>query len=323
MDPTDTFFVVFAFIAGLASFFSPCVFSLVPAYIGYLGGRSAASTRGGKTDTWHTFTHGVMFVLGFSLVFMSLGFTATVLGSFLYDARQWLAKIGGIVVIIFGLHMTGLLRLKFLEYDLRPQSIPDRKRGYVASLLMGVFFSAGWAPCTGPILGSIMNVAIVGGSIGLGIFLLAAYSLGLAIPFLIASVQISLVTTALRRYGKMMHYVEIVMGGLLVIVGVLLLTGRFERLASMGTFFGAYDERVLGQALLFGILTLAFLGLLPAWLAYRKGRSFWTWWLFGATLLPVALPAALLLKEQTPETVDSDGGLTVTTADQADGKSQI
>ena len=204
--------VSLAFFAGLASFLSPCVFSLVPAYIGYMGGRSAASTQAGRVDPKIALSHGVFFVLGFSTVFISLGAATSALGGLLYDARDWLAKIGGVVVILFGLHMTGLLRIHFLEYDLRPQSAPDRKRGYLASYLMGVFFSAGWSPCVGPILGAILTLALSGGSISHGVILLTAYSAGLAIPFLIASVQIGLVTNALRRYGKLMHYVEVGMG---------------------------------------------------------------------------------------------------------------
>src|SRR5512139_1516035 len=113
-----------AFLAGLASFLSPCVFALVPAYVGYLGGRSVASARGGKTDHWVALSHGVAFVLGFSVVFISLGIATSALGGLMRDARDWLSRLGGLVVILFGLHMTGLLRIRFLEYDLRPQSMP-------------------------------------------------------------------------------------------------------------------------------------------------------------------------------------------------------
>jgi len=225
-----------AFLAGLASFLSPCVFSLVPAYIGYLGGRSAATAQSGEENRWLTFTHGLAFVLGFSVVFILLGIATSALGGLLYDVRIWLAKIGGVVVVIFGLHMTHIIRIPFLDYDLRPQSQPDRQRGYISSALMGVFFSAGWSPCVGPVLGAILTLSLSGGSATQGAGLLTAYSAGLAIPFLIAALGVGWVTTILRRYGKLMHYVEIVMGILLIIVGVMLFLGTFERLARFGFF---------------------------------------------------------------------------------------
>ncbi len=225
-----------AFIAGLASFLSPCVFSLVPAYIGYLGGRSAAQAQGDETSKWTTFSHGVAFVLGFSVVFVLLGVAASALGGLLYDIRVWLARIGGIVVIIFGVHMTGLYRIPFLEYDLRPQSTPDKRLGYLSSALMGVFFSAGWSPCVGPVLGAILTLSLAGGSIGQGALLLTVYSAGLAIPFLIAALGIDWVVTILRKYGKVMRYTEIAMGVLLIIVGVMLLFGLFSYFARFGFF---------------------------------------------------------------------------------------
>src|SRR5512147_404495 len=206
-----------AFLAGLASFLSPCVFSLVPAYVGYLGGRAA----GGETtegNRFITFTHGLAFVLGFSFVFITLGVATSTLGHFLFDLRFWLAKIGGVIVIIFGLHMTGIFRIPFLEYDTRVQQAPDRKLGYLSSALMGVFFSAGWAPCVGPVLGAILTLSLNGGSISQGVSLLSAYSAGLAIPFLFAALGIGWVSATLRKYGKITHYVEIGMGVILLIV---------------------------------------------------------------------------------------------------------
>ena len=225
-----------AFLAGLASFLSPCVFSLIPAYIGYLGGRAV----GGETterNRFITFTHGLAFVLGFSLVFVTLGVATSAFGRLLYDLRFLLSKIGGIVVIIFGLHMIGVFRIPFLEYDTRVQQMPDRRWGYLSSALMGVFFSAGWAPCVGPVLGSILTLALNGGSISTGVSLLSAYSAGLAIPFLLAALGVGWVSLALRKYGRMMHYIEIVMGVVLVIVGVMLFAGIFERIAQAGQFF--------------------------------------------------------------------------------------
>jgi cytochrome c-type biogenesis protein len=291
-----------AFIAGLASFLSPCVFSLVPAYIGYLGGRSVAMGGTEQENRWMTLLHGLAFVLGFSTIFISLGLAASALGGLLYSSRDWLEKIGGVVVIIFGLHMVGILRIKFLEYDLRPQTLPDRRRGFLASYLMGIFFSAGWSPCVGPILGAILTLSLNGGSMLQGVLLLSAYSLGLAIPFLVAAVEISLVTSLLRRHRKTMFYAEKAMGVILIVVGILLFMGRFQTLAQYGTFLGTFDELALGRTILLILGTLAVLGLIPAYIASRKGRQFFEWWLFGAALFPVALPVAWFLKPKQPET---------------------
>jgi len=224
-----------AFLAGLASFLSPCVFSLVPAYVGYLGGR-AAGGEATSSNRLVTVAHGLAFVLGFSVVFVALGVAASAAGSLLYDLRTYLEKIGGIVVIIFGLHMLGVFRIPFLEYDARVHATPNRKWGYLSSALLGVFFSAGWSPCVGPVLGAILTLAINGGSVALGAKLLSAYSAGLAVPFLAAAFGIGWVTIALRKYAKAMHYVEMAMGGVLVIVGALLFAGVFELLARYGFY---------------------------------------------------------------------------------------
>ena len=226
-----------AFLAGLVSFLSPCVFSLVPAYIGYLGGRSIAMVPTSQAASrWETVTHGIAFVLGFSVVFILLGVAASALGAMLYDVRNWLAKIGGVIVVLFGLHMTGILRIKFLEYDLRPQNTQDQQRSYVSSALMGIFFSAGWSPCVGPTLGSILTLAARGGNVAQGIQLLTSYSAGLAIPFLVAAFGVGWVTVTLRKYQKVLHYIEIGMGIVLIVVGVMLFFGVFELLARYGWF---------------------------------------------------------------------------------------
>jgi cytochrome c-type biogenesis protein len=225
-----------AFLAGLASFLSPCVFSLVPAYIGYLGGR-AAGGEVTESNRFVTFTHGLAFVLGFSVVFITLGVATSAFGRLLFDLRFILSKVGGIVVIIFGLHMIGVFRIPLLEYDTRVQQVPDRKWGYLSSALMGVFFSAGWAPCVGPVLGAILTLALNGGSISTGVSLLSAYSAGLAIPFLLAALGLGWVSVTLRKYGKVMRYVEIAMGIVLVTIGVMLFAGIFERIAQQTQFF--------------------------------------------------------------------------------------
>jgi cytochrome c-type biogenesis protein len=227
-----------AFIAGLASFLSPCVFSLVPAYIGYLSGRSAAATDPGQSGgRWETLAHGFAFVLGFSTVFVLLGLMVSALGRFLYEISPVLAKIGGIVVILFGIHMTGIIRIPFLDYDLRPQNRLDQSRSYLSSWFMGVFFSAGWSPCVGPVLGAILTLALSGDSIQQGVQLLVSYSAGLAIPFLAAALGIGWVTRIIRKNPKITHYVEVVMGCILILVGILLFLGIFEQLAGLGQFF--------------------------------------------------------------------------------------
>lgn len=225
-----------AFLAGLASFLSPCVFTLIPAYIGYLGGR-AIGGEATERNRFITFTHGLAFVLGFSLVFITLGVATSAFGRLLFDLRFILAKVGGVVVIIFGLHMMGVFRIPFLEYDTRVQTMPNPRWGYLSSALMGVFFSAGWAPCVGPVLGAILTLALNGGSVTTGVSLLSAYSAGLAIPFLLAALGVGWVSLTLRRYGKAMHYIEVGMGVVLVIIGILLFAGIFERIALAGQFF--------------------------------------------------------------------------------------
>jgi cytochrome c-type biogenesis protein len=272
-----------AFFAGLASFLSPCVFALVPAYVGYLSGRTVAAANGeNRTSSVVTVLHGFAFVIGFSAVFVLLGALAAALGGILFDITAILVKVGGVVIVIFGLHMLHVINIPYLNYDLRPQSPVDRQRGYLSSALMGVFFSAGWAPCVGPILGTILTLSLNGGDPVQGATLLSAYSAGLGIPFLLAAAQIGWVTTTIRRYGKVMLAAERVMGVVLVAVGVLLFSGRFERLATLGFFFETFDEVLVGRLLLIGLLAAFVLGLIPALVARRRGRSFFDWWFLGA-----------------------------------------
>lgn len=229
--PSTTIWLALA--AGLFSFLSPCVLSLVPAYIGYLSGR-AAGGEVSNSQRLTTFLHGVFFVLGFSAVFILFNIIGFGIGRVFFDVQIWLSRIGGFVITIFGLHMIGVFRIPLLEYDVRVQQMPDRKMGFFASALMGVFFVAGWSPCVGPVLGTIMTLAATGNSllnaVGLGI----AYSIGMGIPFLLAALGITWVTTILRKYGQVMRWTEIIMGGLLVIVGLLMMFGQANLLA---TFF--------------------------------------------------------------------------------------
>ena len=225
-----------AMLAGLASFLSPCVLALVPAYVGYLSGRSVSPSGEVVRNPWITFSHGLAFVLGFSLVFVALGAAASALGALLFDMRTWLSRIGGVVVILFGLHTMGVIHLRFLDVDTRLQARPRPGLGYLSSALMGVFFSAGWSPCVGPVLGAVLTLALNSGQINRGVVLLSAYSMGLAIPFLLAALGIGGVADLMRRHKKAIHYLSIATGAILILVGVLLLTGSLSRLAGLGSF---------------------------------------------------------------------------------------
>jgi cytochrome c-type biogenesis protein len=226
-----------AFLAGLASFLSPCVFSLVPAYISYLSGRSiqeVANDTGRRK--WGTISHGLAFVLGFSVVFISVGIAVALIGGALNTIRFWIARVGGLLVILLGIHMTGLMNIPFLDHELKPRTNFQKNSGYLSSAMMGVFFSAGWSPCVGPVLGSIYTLVLNGGSIGSGGRLLSAYSAGLAIPFLIAAAAIGWVTKILQDHGKVLHSIQIAMGVVLIIIGFMLFMGTFEQMARFGVF---------------------------------------------------------------------------------------
>lgn len=236
MDPNDVT-IGLAVLAGLASFLSPCVLALVPAYVGYLGGRSVSPSGEVVENRWVTFTHGLAFVLGFSAVFIALGAAASAIGYLLYDIRHWLARIGGIVIIIFGLHTMGVINLRFLDYDTRHQSQPNPSLGYVSSFMMGVFFSAGWAPCVGPVLGAVLTLALTSSQPFQGVILLTAYSLGLAIPFLIAALGVGRVSELLRNHTKAIRTLSIITGAFLVVIGILLVFGLYEQIMARLNFF--------------------------------------------------------------------------------------
>ncbi len=247
MDPNNITFGL-AFVAGLVSFLSPCVLSLVPAYVGYLSSRLVTANGDVVENRWETITHGVAFVLGFSLVFVILGVAASALGTFLFEARSLLTRLGGVIIIVFGLHTLGVIHLPFLEYDLRRQQMPDRKLGYLSSSLMGVFFSAGWSPCVGPVLGAVLTLALGAENISRGAILLSAYSLGLGIPFLLAAAGVGQVSKLITRYRKYMRYMSFIAGLLLIGIGVLLLTDSLQllaRYAFISDFQTALDENLV------------------------------------------------------------------------------
>jgi cytochrome c-type biogenesis protein len=225
-----------AFLAGVASFLSPCVLSLVPAYVGYLGGRSVTSMGVTLVNRWGTFLHGVAFVLGFSIVFVTLGAAASAVGVLLYDLRGILAKVGGVVVVIFGLHTLGVVHIPLLDADTRRAYQPRPGAGYLSSAAMGVFFSAGWAPCVGPVLGAILTLAINSGQVDQGLVLLTSYSAGMAVPFLLAALGIGRITELMRRHAGVLRGVSMATGAIMVVIGVMLFLGTFEQLARFGFF---------------------------------------------------------------------------------------
>jgi cytochrome c-type biogenesis protein len=225
-----------AFLAGMASFLSPCVLALVPAYVGYLSGRSVGSGGTAVQGRWATFAHGLAFVLGFSIVFVVLGAAASALGGLLYDGRQWLARVGGAVVILFGLHVVGVIHIPFLDFDTRRQKRPDPSLGYLSSVLMGVFFSAGWSPCVGPVLGAVLTLALNSASVMRGAVLLTAYSAGLAIPFLLAALGIGRVAESMRNHARLLKAVSVATGVVMIVIGIMLLTGTLTELSRFGVF---------------------------------------------------------------------------------------
>ena len=221
------------FLAGLVSFLSPCVISLAPAYLGAIGSFEVINEKKGNQRA-NAMISGCFFVLGFSLIFVLLGFSATLLGNLLYQIKPWLARIGGLLIVIFGLHITGLINIPLLNYEFRPRKTNRIAGGLMGAFLMGIFFSAGWSPCIGPILGSILTtLAASQVSLWHGILYLSAYSLGMAIPFLMMSAGIQPIFQAIKAHKKVLHVIQIVSGILLSITGVLLMFGVFSRLAQI------------------------------------------------------------------------------------------
>lgn len=222
-----------AFAGGLLSFASPCVLPLIPAYLGYLGGSTVA---GVVDDKKAGVLHSLAFVAGFSLVFVTLGVSVSVLSRWLSQYLVWIQRIGGIVLIVFGLHTLGLLRIPFLYYEKRAE-MRRTGAGYLSSFLMGVIFSAGWVPCVGPILAGILLLASSTQTALQGALLLAVYSLGLGLPFVLAGLAVGSLTDWIRRAGRYMRWVSFVSGILLILIGVAIFTDTLRLLSAYGSFF--------------------------------------------------------------------------------------
>jgi cytochrome c-type biogenesis protein len=219
--------VAVAFAAGLLSFLSPCVLPLVPSYVGFLTGMTLPEMEGRRRVA---LLHALLFVAGFSLIFILLGASATALGRALNFYQVWLQRVGGLLIILFGLVCLGVIKADWLTRERRVH-LEQKPVGFLGSALVGMAFGAGWTPCIGPVLGAILGLAATTADLTRGILLLAVYSAGLAVPFLVAAVAVERFLDWFQRFRKYLPWVMKLSGALLVLVGVLLLTGEFTRLA--------------------------------------------------------------------------------------------
>lgn len=223
----DSISVPLVFVAGLLSFLSPCVLPLAPIYLSYLSGSSVSG--GTSSNRWHVLSHALFFVASFTLVFVILfGLPTTILGSALQQYKDWVSRIGGVVLVLFGLHTMGIATIPILNMTRRVDVGAEMKQGYARSALLGVTFAAGWTPCVGPLLGTVMTLAFAEPSRAL-VFIFT-YAMGLAIPFLLTAGLLARATDWLRRLNQHMRAVEIASGLLMAGVGILLITGTFSML---------------------------------------------------------------------------------------------
>lgn len=228
MDTTASIGLGLAFTAGLLSFLSPCVLPLIPSYVTFITGLSLDdATRARRT----ALVHALLFALGFSLIFIALGAGASALGRLLLAYRDVITKLGGVLVIVFGLFLLGVFNVGAFQRERRVH-LADKPAGYLGTVLVGIAFGAGWTPCIGPILGAIYTYNMSSGDPGRGVALLVAYSLGLAVPFVLAAVALDRFLGFFRRIRSRLLLLSRVSGVLLIVVGVLMVTNQFTRLAT-------------------------------------------------------------------------------------------
>lgn len=225
-----------AFAAGLLSFLSPCVLPLIPSYVTFITGMSLDELTEEGTERERArraiLVHGLLFISGFTLVFVIMGASATFLGSLLQYASGWVERVGGVLLILFGLYLLGALRLPGAERDWRVH-LGDKPLGYLGTVLVGVTFAAGWTPCIGPVLGGILTLAGTSGSVSSGVWLLLVYSAGLAIPFLAAALLMQRFVGNMGRMGRWLPWVTRASGALLLLLGILMITGGFTTLSTI------------------------------------------------------------------------------------------
>ena len=228
MEGSTTFGVAISFSAGVLSFLSPCVLPLIPSYVTFVTGLTLEDVSRARRVA---LVHSLLFVLGFTLIFLALGATATTLGRVLLAYRDWISRVGGVMIILFGLYLLGTVRLGALERDRRVQ-LAEKPVGYLGTVLVGIAFGAGWTPCIGPILGSILLYTSTEADLGRGLGLLLAYSLGLAVPFVAAAVAIEHFLAIFARMRRRLVWVTRAAAVLLIGVGLLLVTDYFTLIAS-------------------------------------------------------------------------------------------
>lgn len=217
-----------AFSAGLLSFLSPCVLPLIPSYVTFITGLSFEDvTKSRRT----ALVHALLFILGFTLIFLALGAVATGFGRLLLANRFWLSRIGGTLIIVFGLYLLGVLNIGFLAQDRRVH-LHDKPLGYLGTVVVGIAFGAGWSPCIGPILGAILTYTASEADLARGLTLLLAYSMGLAIPFLAAALAVERFLAVFARLRSQMVWVQRIAGVLLIFVGLLLVTNYLAILST-------------------------------------------------------------------------------------------
>jgi cytochrome c-type biogenesis protein len=232
---TESVGIGIAFAAGVLSFLSPCVLPLVPSYLSFVTGMSLEDLQAGL-DRKATLLHSILFVAGFTGIFLLLGASASFLGQFLQAYERWIARVGGVVIILLGLHLAGAFRWTPLMRERRVH-LRDKPAGYLGTLGVGAIFGAGWTPCIGPVLGAILTFAASQEEFWSGVSLLLVYSLGLAVPFLLSALALDAFLRVFSRFRRFLPAVQVASGLLLVFLGLLLLTGTFSALSGYLTRF--------------------------------------------------------------------------------------
>ncbi len=234
--------VLYTFFAGVISFLSPCVLPLVPGYISIVSGVSLDQLKAeseNKLFMKAVVLNSIMFIIGFSITFIMLGAAATTIGQALASQKRLFGQLAGLLLIVFGIHLTGIFKIKALYQDKRFNSV-QKPRGLLGALVLGLAFAFGWSPCIGPVLATVISIASTKDTVGQGVFLLAVYSAGLGLPFLLTSLGLNRFLAFYARFKRHFHTMEVVSGVLVIAVGVLMITGKMTELNSWFAFLNRF-----------------------------------------------------------------------------------